>query len=177
MKSFARPGGNIIGLANMYGDTTTKIVDVISTILPSARKIAILMSSNPTHPRLYEGITRGRAYCWTIDGSHCCGNSSRPGARVSGYMEGTVRCTVRPSRSNSAENCRSGQRSSDPQSIRSASLLKRMRCQVTVPAYRSYSGARRSMWIEYSKARFPLKCQSNNRPCLNWCLTSRLQSC
>lgn len=65
VKSFARPGGNIIGLANMYGDTTTKIVDVISTILPSARKIAILMSSNPTHPRLYEGITRGRAYCWT----------------------------------------------------------------------------------------------------------------
>jgi hypothetical protein len=43
-----------VRLANMYGDTTTKILDVISTILPSARKIAVLMSSNPTHPGLYE---------------------------------------------------------------------------------------------------------------------------
>ncbi|MBH5373510.1 ABC transporter substrate-binding protein [Bradyrhizobium glycinis] len=61
VKSFARPGGNITGLANMYGDTTTKIFDVISTILPSARKIAVLMSSNPTHPRLYE-VSRAAAH-------------------------------------------------------------------------------------------------------------------
>ena len=54
VKSFARPGGNITGLANMYGDTTAKIFDVISTVLPSAKKIAVLMSSNPTHPGLYE---------------------------------------------------------------------------------------------------------------------------
>jgi putative ABC transport system substrate-binding protein len=38
----------------MYGDTTTKIFDVIRLILPDARKIAVLMSSNPTHPGLYE---------------------------------------------------------------------------------------------------------------------------
>jgi putative ABC transport system substrate-binding protein len=61
VKSFARPGGNITGLANMYGDTTTKIFDVISSILPSARKIAILMSSNPTHPGLYE-VSRAAAH-------------------------------------------------------------------------------------------------------------------
>lgn len=54
VKSFAHPGGNITGLANMYGDTTTKIFDVFRTILPSARKIAVLMSSNPTHRGLYE---------------------------------------------------------------------------------------------------------------------------
>lgn len=60
VKSFARPGGNITGLANMYGDTTTKIFDVISTIIPSAKKIAILMSSNPTHPGLYE-VSRAAA--------------------------------------------------------------------------------------------------------------------
>jgi putative ABC transport system substrate-binding protein len=60
VKSFARPGGNITGLANMYGDTTTKIFDVITSILPSARKIAILMSSNPTHPGLYE-VSRAAA--------------------------------------------------------------------------------------------------------------------
>jgi putative ABC transport system substrate-binding protein len=61
VKSFARPGGNITGLANMYGDTTTKIFDVIRSILPSARKIAILMSSNPTHPGLYE-VSRAAAH-------------------------------------------------------------------------------------------------------------------
>lgn len=61
VKSFARPGGNITGLANMYGDTTTKIFDVISTILPSARKIAVLMSSNPTHLGLYE-VSRAAAH-------------------------------------------------------------------------------------------------------------------
>ena len=61
VKSFAHPGGNITGLANMYGDTTTKIFDVISTILPSARKIAVLMSSNPTHPGLYE-VSRAAAH-------------------------------------------------------------------------------------------------------------------
>jgi putative ABC transport system substrate-binding protein len=54
VKSFSRPGGNITGLANMYGDTTAKIIDVLQAILPDAKKIAILMSSNPTHPRLYE---------------------------------------------------------------------------------------------------------------------------
>jgi putative ABC transport system substrate-binding protein len=61
VKSFAHPGGNITGLANMYGDTTAKIFDVISTILPSARKIAVLMSSNPTHPGLYE-VSRAAAH-------------------------------------------------------------------------------------------------------------------
>jgi putative ABC transport system substrate-binding protein len=61
VKSFAQPGGNITGLANMYGDTTTKILDVISTILPSARKIAVLMSSNPTHAGLYE-VSRAAAH-------------------------------------------------------------------------------------------------------------------
>jgi putative tryptophan/tyrosine transport system substrate-binding protein len=54
VKSFAHPGGNITGLANMYGDTTTKIFEVISAMLPTARKIAVLMSSNPTHLGLYE---------------------------------------------------------------------------------------------------------------------------
>jgi putative ABC transport system substrate-binding protein len=61
VKSFARPGGNITGLANMYGDTTTKIVDVLRTVLPDAKKIAVLMSSNPTHPGLYE-VSRAAAH-------------------------------------------------------------------------------------------------------------------
>ncbi|WP_439400448.1 hypothetical protein ACRQ5Q_43825 (plasmid) [Bradyrhizobium sp. PMVTL-01] len=45
----------------MYGDTTAKIFDVIRTILPTTRRIAILMSSNPTHPGLYE-VSRAAAH-------------------------------------------------------------------------------------------------------------------
>ena len=54
VKSFARPGGNITGVANLYGDMTAKSVELLHTILPDAKKIAVLMSSNPTHPSLYE---------------------------------------------------------------------------------------------------------------------------
>jgi putative ABC transport system substrate-binding protein len=54
VKSFARPGGNITGVANLYGDMTAKTVEILHTILPQAKKIAVLMSSNPTHPPLYE---------------------------------------------------------------------------------------------------------------------------
>lgn len=60
VKSFSHPGGNITGMANMYGDTTTKIFDVLQSMLPAARKIAVLMSSNPTHPGLFE-VSRSAA--------------------------------------------------------------------------------------------------------------------
>jgi putative ABC transport system substrate-binding protein len=54
VKSFARPGGNITGVANLYGDMTAKSVELLHTILPDAKKIAVLMSTNPTHLPLYE---------------------------------------------------------------------------------------------------------------------------
>jgi putative ABC transport system substrate-binding protein len=54
VKSFSHPGGNITGLANMCGDLTAKSLEILHTMLPNARKIAVLMSSNPTHPPLYE---------------------------------------------------------------------------------------------------------------------------
>jgi putative ABC transport system substrate-binding protein len=54
VKSFAHPGGNITGVANLYGDMTAKTVEVLHTVLPGAKKIAVLMSPNPTHPPLYE---------------------------------------------------------------------------------------------------------------------------
>jgi putative ABC transport system substrate-binding protein len=38
----------------MFGDTTAKTLEVLLTILPGAKKIAVLMSSNPTHPGLFE---------------------------------------------------------------------------------------------------------------------------
>jgi putative tryptophan/tyrosine transport system substrate-binding protein len=54
VKSFARPGRNITGVANLYGDMTAKSLELLHTVVPDAKKIAVLMSSNPTHPPLYE---------------------------------------------------------------------------------------------------------------------------
>jgi putative tryptophan/tyrosine transport system substrate-binding protein len=54
VKSLAHPGGNITGLANMVGDFTAKALEILHTVVPDAKKIAVLMSSNPTHPPLYQ---------------------------------------------------------------------------------------------------------------------------
>jgi putative ABC transport system substrate-binding protein len=53
IKSLARPGGNITGVANMFGDSIGKSVELLHAILPTARRIAVLMSSNPSHPKQY----------------------------------------------------------------------------------------------------------------------------
>ncbi|QOZ67167.1 ABC transporter substrate-binding protein [Bradyrhizobium arachidis] len=50
--SFTHPGKNITGVANMFGDTTTKILDIIRLVFPNAKKIGVLTSNNPTHPPL-----------------------------------------------------------------------------------------------------------------------------
>jgi putative tryptophan/tyrosine transport system substrate-binding protein len=53
IKSLSRPGGNITGLANMSSDYTSKTVELLRELLPQARRIAVLMSSNSTHPMQY----------------------------------------------------------------------------------------------------------------------------
>jgi putative tryptophan/tyrosine transport system substrate-binding protein len=53
IKSLAHPGGNITGMANMFGDAIGKSVELLHTLLPSAKRIAVLMSTNPTHPQQY----------------------------------------------------------------------------------------------------------------------------
>ncbi|MGK7062701.1 ABC transporter substrate-binding protein [Bradyrhizobium sp. 1050_B9_N1_2] len=50
--SFTHPGRNITGVANMFGDTTTKLLDIIRLVFPNAKKIGVLASTNPTHPPL-----------------------------------------------------------------------------------------------------------------------------
>ena len=47
VKSFTHPGGNITGVANMFGDTTTKTLDIIRSVFPNANKIGVLISNNP----------------------------------------------------------------------------------------------------------------------------------
>jgi putative ABC transport system substrate-binding protein len=57
VKNLAHPGGNITGLSLMQADYAAKSVEVLHTILPDAKKIAVLMSSNPTHPPLYDVVS------------------------------------------------------------------------------------------------------------------------
>lgn len=61
VKSFSHPGGNITGVANMFGDSMTKTLDIIRRVLPNAKKIGVLISNNPTHPPLLELTVRASA--------------------------------------------------------------------------------------------------------------------
>ena len=54
IKSLAHPGGNITGVANMYGDAIGKAVELLHSIAPAAKRIAVLGSSNTAHPQQYE---------------------------------------------------------------------------------------------------------------------------
>jgi putative tryptophan/tyrosine transport system substrate-binding protein len=58
VKSFTHPGGNITGVANMFGDATTKTLDIIRLVFPNAKTIGVLISNNPSHPPLAEVAVR-----------------------------------------------------------------------------------------------------------------------
>ena len=58
VKSFAKPGGNITGIANMFADLTTKTLDTIRLLFPKVQKIGVLTSNNPTHPGLVEVVVK-----------------------------------------------------------------------------------------------------------------------
>jgi putative tryptophan/tyrosine transport system substrate-binding protein len=58
VKSFTHPGGNITGVANMFGDATTKTLDIIRLVFPNAKTIGVLISNNPSHPPLAEIAVR-----------------------------------------------------------------------------------------------------------------------
>ncbi|QOZ65910.1 ABC transporter substrate-binding protein [Bradyrhizobium arachidis] len=61
IRSFARPGGNITGVANMFGDTTAKTLDIIRLVFTGAKNLAVLISNNPTHPQLFEVASKAAA--------------------------------------------------------------------------------------------------------------------
>jgi putative ABC transport system substrate-binding protein len=54
IKSLAHPGGNVTGVAGMFADTIGKSVELLRAVLPTAKRMAVLTSSNPNHPRQYE---------------------------------------------------------------------------------------------------------------------------
>ena len=58
VKSFAKPGGNITGIANMFADLTAKMLDIIRLLFSKVQKIGVLASNNPTHMATFEGAAR-----------------------------------------------------------------------------------------------------------------------
>ena len=54
IKSLARPGGNITGLSSMSDDMMGKTAELFRIVLPHAKRIAVLMSNNPSHLWQYE---------------------------------------------------------------------------------------------------------------------------
>jgi putative ABC transport system substrate-binding protein len=59
VESLARPGRNITGVANMFGDLTAKSLEILHRVLPDAKTVAVLMSANPTHAQLYDVASNG----------------------------------------------------------------------------------------------------------------------
>jgi putative tryptophan/tyrosine transport system substrate-binding protein len=48
VKSLAKPGGNITGLSGQSLDLTAKTLELLHVALPNAKRIAVLMSANPS---------------------------------------------------------------------------------------------------------------------------------
>jgi len=47
--SLGRPGGNVTGLSVQYEDTIPKLLELIRTVAPSTKKIAVLRTADPAH--------------------------------------------------------------------------------------------------------------------------------
>jgi putative ABC transport system substrate-binding protein len=59
VKSLARPDANITGVSNMTADLTAKSLELLRAIVPTATRIAVLMSANPVHPGQYREAEAG----------------------------------------------------------------------------------------------------------------------
>ena len=50
LKNVTRPGGNITGISDAGNESAAKSLQLLQEIVPSASRIAVLMSDNPVHP-------------------------------------------------------------------------------------------------------------------------------
>jgi putative tryptophan/tyrosine transport system substrate-binding protein len=60
VESLGRPGGNVTGTSSMSDESAGKSVEILHSAFPAARRIAVLMSTNPSHPRLL-GLVKAAA--------------------------------------------------------------------------------------------------------------------
>ncbi|MCS3763176.1 ABC transporter substrate-binding protein [Bradyrhizobium centrosematis] len=54
VKSLARPGGNITGISSMTDDLMGKTAELFRAIVPTASRVGVLLSSNPSHAWQFE---------------------------------------------------------------------------------------------------------------------------
>jgi putative ABC transport system substrate-binding protein len=65
--SLAHPGGNITGVANLGLDMAAKPLELLHTVVPKAIRIALLITSNPSHPAIANEIVKaGNALGLTV---------------------------------------------------------------------------------------------------------------
>jgi putative ABC transport system substrate-binding protein len=56
--SLAHPGGNITGVASLGLDMAAKPLELLHAVVPKATRIAVLVTSNPSHPAIANEIAR-----------------------------------------------------------------------------------------------------------------------
>ena len=56
VNSLANPGGNITGLSIMSADISGKSLEFLRVLVPTANRVAVLMSTNPVHPSLLKEV-------------------------------------------------------------------------------------------------------------------------
>jgi putative tryptophan/tyrosine transport system substrate-binding protein len=54
VKSLAKPGGNITGLSQQAADSTAKTFELLHVAFPNAKRIAVLLSGNPSQEGLFK---------------------------------------------------------------------------------------------------------------------------
>lgn len=58
--SLAHPGGNLTGVSDLNDEALGKLVELLHLVVPTAKRMAVLMSSNPSHLWRY-GLTEAAA--------------------------------------------------------------------------------------------------------------------
>jgi putative ABC transport system substrate-binding protein len=66
IKSLAKPGGNITGMANLSQDVTAKSLELLHAVAPNAKRIAMLMLGPPNEAMLKEAFVGAGALGETI---------------------------------------------------------------------------------------------------------------
>ena len=67
VKSLAKPGGNITGLANLAVDLAAKSLELLHVVVPNAKRIAVLMSPGANHEAMVkEAYMAGEALGVTV---------------------------------------------------------------------------------------------------------------
>ena len=118
VESFARPGGNITGLAHLGRDLSAKRVELLKEVLPKMSRVAILWDAAGPGPAVafkeYEAAAR--AFKLELRSLEVRGPQSRFRRSISGCENGASGCADR-GRESFNESARESKFSNSPQKI------------------------------------------------------------